>query len=424
MRNLILTAFLILLSRLAPAQSTWFPVPGAPSEPRIEDVSFISPLEGFLEANDTIYKTNDGGNTWSVAGTFFPGYVRSIEFLNSTVGFIGTLQQFPTVAAIFRTTDGGQTWINQNNILPNPPQWGICGIAHRNNQVVAVGSVIAEANVYVSQNAGSSWTHINLDTLASALIDVFIVDSLEWLVCGKSEAASGNKATILRTLDGGITWTRAALSSLINTYCWKIFLQDNGYGYTSIESFTGAAVFKTINNGATWTETVFSGATVIDLGAVAMMNDTLGWLGAQHGPGGYETTDGGTTWIPFPNGNYMNRIVIPDGQNPLCVGTTVFRYGNAVAVPELVAQSREHHLNIYPNPGNGWFTLQMDLKEEGSVAIVVTDMQGVPVHPLLREYYSSGIHKLTIDLTTKSSGIYFVQVSTNRRNFGMKISKK
>ena len=121
--------------------------------------------------------------------------------------------------------------------------------------------------------------------------------SLTWLVTGKSNSGTGQKATILRTTDGGITWTRVALATAVNTYCWKLYFQSNGIGYGSIEDFASAALFKTIDNGITWQEIIATGITQSDVGAVAGINDTTIWLGIQHNVGYLESNNGGASWI-------------------------------------------------------------------------------------------------------------------------------
>ena len=72
----LLTLIIALATSSVFAQLTWLPVPNAPNEVRIEDISFINNTSGFLEANDTIYKTTDAGLTWSMTGSFPPAYVR------------------------------------------------------------------------------------------------------------------------------------------------------------------------------------------------------------------------------------------------------------------------------------------------------------------------------------------------------------
>lgn len=415
----IRSLFILLLVQLnAFAQKSWYPIPGAPAETRIEDISFISDSTGFLEANDTIYKTVDAGSTWTVSGTFFPGYVRSIEFINDTLGFIGTLLQAPTAAGIYRTQDGGQTWASLQSLLPNPPAWGICGIAHYHQSIVAVGSVMTESNVYYSHDAGNTWSQVNLSAFANALIDVFMLDSLTWLVSGKSNTASFQKATILRTDDGGQTWTRVALAGNGNTYCWKIFMQNNGTGYGSIEDFTGVSFFRTLDNGLTWQESILNGFLQSDVGATAVWNDTTVWLGVQHNSGYFESHDAGLNWTYSNAGLNMNRMVIPDGITPLCVGATVYRYGTTTGWSFPVPAGDAHHLEIFPTPASGTFSIRINLSVATPLYIIITDLQGRLIKLLDHSSHPAGPVQFDVSVEGWENGSYVVQVISNQQNFG------
>ncbi|MBK7966230.1 MAG: T9SS type A sorting domain-containing protein [Bacteroidetes bacterium] len=402
------------------SQLTWLPVNNAPTELRIEDVSFINDTTGFLEANDTIYKTTNAGLTWNMSGTFPAAYVRSIEFINDSVGFIGTLQQNPTPAGIFKTEDGGATWTNINSLLTSRPAWGICGIAHYNNSIVAVGSVITESNLYYSHNAGASWTHINLSSLANALIDVYMFDSLTWLVTGKSDTGTGQKATILRTTDGGATWARVALASAPNTYCWKLYFQPNGIGYGSIEDFTSAALFKTVDDGITWQEIIVTGITQSDVGAVAGINDTTIWLGIQHNVGYLESNNGGASWIYMNYGLNMNRMFIPPGGSPICVGSTVYKYGLLSGFLPEATFGDAHEISLYPNPSKDVIHLKIDLSTATPLYIIITDLKGKLIHLLDHSYHPSGEIDYRVDVNDYATGTYVAIVISNQQNFGKK----
>lgn len=62
-------------------------------------------------ANGNLYRSNDGGATWSSVGFSGSGSgsVRDIYFVNDTVGYMSHSTSTP-VGLIFRTIDGGKTW--------------------------------------------------------------------------------------------------------------------------------------------------------------------------------------------------------------------------------------------------------------------------------------------------------------------------
>jgi photosystem II stability/assembly factor-like uncharacterized protein len=411
----------ILFSTSLNAQNSWRIVPNAPWDLRIEDVSFINATTGFLEASDSIYKTNDGGNTWFGVGAFPPGYVRSIEFINDSVGFIGTLDQPTLPAALFKTTDGGTSWININNLLTNPPAHGICGIAHFNNLVIAVGSVISESNVYFSNDAGSTWSYISLASFANCLIDVYILDSLTWMIAGKSNAAPANRACIIRTNDGGLTWNKVASASVAGTYCWKIFMQTNGIGVASVEDFGDASIFKTTDNGNTWTEMNINATGAADIGAISILNDTLVFTGAQHNTGNYYSRDGGLNWSVNFVGSNMNRMVIPDGITPLCVGETVYKWSSSTGLVKHQTPKDSHILNVYPTIVKTTLNVAIELLSSTTVLLTLLNTEGKVVRNIDFAKHQKGKLKFEVSVDDLPSGNYILQLITNEQNFGRKI---
>src|SRR6185436_8233923 len=158
---------------------------------------------------------------------------------------------------------------------------GICGIAHFGNILVAVGTYSQQAWFYRSDDFGASWTIVDLTLLASGLVDCYMVNSDTILISGIAEAANQNKATILKSVDGGATWQRVYLAPAPNSYCWKMFFRPNGLGLASIADGP-PVVARTTDFGTTWiTQTVYT-ATNSALGAIGLLNDTLGWVTDQY----------------------------------------------------------------------------------------------------------------------------------------------
>jgi hypothetical protein len=68
---------------------------------------------------------------------------------------------------------------------------------------------------------------------------------------------------------------------------------------------------------------------------------------------------------------------------------------------------------IYPNPTSGKVKVQYVLKESSSVNIETNDVNGKSVSSTALGIVPSGKHEVEIDLTTESTGIYFVKLKTN-----------
>ncbi len=120
------------------------------------------------------------------------------------------------------------------------------------------------------------------------------------------------KPVVLRTLDGGVTWENMAATTTgfrCGEWGWKIQFIDQQFGFISLENFAGAAILKTTDGGETWTrhDVQDSCGNIInnDLEGIGFINENQGWVGGWGnnftGLMNCYTEDGGLTWISQDN---------------------------------------------------------------------------------------------------------------------------
>jgi photosystem II stability/assembly factor-like uncharacterized protein len=135
--------------------------------------------------------------------------------------------------------------------------------------------------------------------------------------CGASSAeVQASTAIILRTGDGGRTWSRVYEGSRTFELTWKMSWPSATVGYVTVQSYnpdTTASqryVARSVDGGLTWRELpLVDNAAVREFG-VGFVDENRGWVGAV--PNGFETTDGGASWSPVQMGNAVNKVrVIP-----------------------------------------------------------------------------------------------------------------
>ncbi|MEP7263211.1 MAG: T9SS type A sorting domain-containing protein [Bacteroidota bacterium] len=427
MRKIITTLLIIITSFNSYGQ--WTTVPNAPTDQRFDDVTFINDSVGFIAQGFHLFKTIDAGETWSQISTLplfsGGGYVRSIEFINDTVGFYGTLPSTSVPGRLYRTSDGGLTFIQCNIISAG--DGGVCGIAHFGNTIIGGGAFMSSvARFYKSVDAGLNWTSTDMSALMGGFVDCYMFDYNNYLISGISTQATGNRAIILRTSDGGTTWTQVAVCSIAGlSFTWKMFfLPGTGHGFASVEG--NPVIFKTVDYGNTWTEINLGISSATELGAIGALNDTVIWVGSQWFPGMYGTQDGGTTWTAYPAfGENMDRMVMLDPQHLLCVGSTIYKYSDSsVDVPVNPAFLSKHHfVTIHPNPVESDLTIKMQLFQSSYVLLDVIDMNGNYVMRLFSGAMDEGKQEKQFSLKDISKGAYTLLFRSNEEFIPIKLVK-
>jgi photosystem II stability/assembly factor-like uncharacterized protein/pimeloyl-ACP methyl ester carboxylesterase len=309
-----------------------------------DDIAFINENEGwYVNGYGNIYHTKNGGETWEKQvekkGTFF----RCIAFVDSLTGFAGTVgtDYFPNVTdtiPLYGTNDGGKTWTPVT--YSGPYVKGLCAIDIVKEQYInhgktdykihiyGVGRVGSPANMMVSHDGGLTWTSYSMNEDCKMLFDIKMFDKNNGIVCAASdEDIEKSNALILKTSDGGKTWKKVYQSDRPFEGTWKASFPTEKIGYVTIQSYNPdpnvkqQRIAKTTDGGDTWQEIdLVQDATAREFG-IGFIDEHHGFVGTMNS--GYETKDGGLTWLPVNLGMACNKIRIYKDANGKIYGYAI-----------------------------------------------------------------------------------------------------
>lgn len=331
----------------APAPA-WRKLGTEPFRGKQDDISFVSPDLGWYgNGQGKLYRTADGGETWEKVWEQPGTFIRALGFVSAEVGFLGNVGTgyYPGVTdtkPLYVTRDGGRSWtaVEAQGIEAVA---GICGIDILPRQTIyqgetrtthvihAAGRVGGPAAMLRSTDGGETWTTIDLSAFAGMILDVKFFSAEEGFLCAasSSDLAQAN-ALILRTQDGGQTWDPVYRSTRPRENCWKMSWPTREVGYATVQSYaegaTDRVVVKTTDGGKTWSELpLVSDAKAQEFG-VGFVDEQRGWVGTA--VSGFETRDGGKSWAPVEMGRAVNKVrIVGDGARTraFAIGVDVHR---------------------------------------------------------------------------------------------------
>lgn len=232
-------------------------------------IAFVDPQHGFILTSpmrhssgvSTTLATDDGGATWTVAGTgpwLGPLFTASDESM-----LWAGAQQDPSPIEhplLEVSRDGGRTWVDaqlpglvgalggSNRWLVGPPRF----IGQRTG-LVTIASVDPEGNpqtrIFRSTDSGISWTTVT-DRPGEAGADPATLDSDHWIL------PVVNPFGLIATADAGATWGAIQANGLASP--WIDWIDVVHPGHLAALTLTGngdpgpEALFLSTDGGRTW----------------------------------------------------------------------------------------------------------------------------------------------------------------------------
>ena len=293
-------------------------------------ISFPSPSTGFIAGDSTatgtrtgaLYATTSFGLSWTLHPTpcsYTGANAQAISFLNAGQGFLmcgdvpGAGQQ-PKV--FYATQDGGLSWttvsaaeggIATANSLP------MAGYVHSmfflSPETGFIG--LDRGGIYMTRDGGADWQAVFGQPLPTASGQAFSVGFSDqehgWIL-------AGDGPPLYTTADGGLTWQLVYPPLSPST---SISFLSTQFGYAAGWTYDGATVLRTVDGGTTWTAT---GDAPVSLSALEVLgaNEIVALGEAAL----YVSLDGGRTWQlePFAHGWYPAALGMASAERGWVIG--------------------------------------------------------------------------------------------------------
>ncbi len=250
---------------------------------RISDTEALAYGRGgsFPDFDDRMFRTSDGGLTWTDLGEIMPEGVHSL-----VVTAPATVVGADLSGNLFRSTDGGQTW-TQTFASPGPRP-GFLGSTTPVFPDAQTGYFAFGAGYVVKTNdGGASWEQVSSGYGAS-LHDIAMLP-------GGELVAVGEGGTVLAS-SGGPSWTLQPPFTTLDLVAADV---AGPQSMVIVDQVGG--VHRSTDGGATWTA---GGSTPpnLDAGALDFATPTDGWVAGTGAIGGavFHTEDGGDSWTAAP----------------------------------------------------------------------------------------------------------------------------
>ena len=377
--------------------ATWQYRQSSTTDKNILNIDFFDDSTGLIGYGWGLSKTTNGGYDWSVVSTNLP-LIYEMSFIDKQVGC------FIASDSIFRTTDGGVTFTKT---------WSMYGLqvvyVAPNGRVFAGGS---SGRLVVSSDSGATWSYLN-SLVTSNISTIQFLDSLTGYF------VSSNK--IGKTTDGGDSWNVSQFSFPGGLYKFFFFDETEGIGFSETRTYitrdggltwslvlTAPSTIRDLmrdgENGAIMCCLYGRIYTSQDRGLTWQLNEPVTSTHLRI----MTQTPGGTVFI----GGDKGTVIKESPESNVFTGIEDKR----IEIPKSFTLSQN-----YPNPFNPETVIRFSLPEAGYVKGVVYDILGREVATLLKGDMPTGNHQVKFNAKGIASGVYVFRLEAGNYSSAIKM---
>ncbi|MGV3505493.1 MAG: WD40/YVTN/BNR-like repeat-containing protein [Adhaeribacter sp.] len=285
------------LDSVTVSTTIWEPWSQAYTAPgTLEDIHFTTNQTALAVSSSSstgILRTADGGKTWN-STPFLRSDLYQLRFLNATTGLVTVANNYA-----YFTYDGGATFVAEPW---TPPIIGHLSSSDfylvNRNTIYSVGR---SGGIVKTTDGGKTWTRYT---------GIPFINNLKALTCVDENTcyACGDVAKLIKTSDAGKTWQEQEL--LLNNHLNSLYFLDKDLGFTGGQL---GALVRTADGGQTWKliKTKMKASII----RIHFFNRQQGVIVSSAGEVA-RTSDGGLNWQLLCQANYgvndLKKVVIKD----------------------------------------------------------------------------------------------------------------
>jgi len=249
----------------------------SPTTTDLESVFFVDANNGWIAAeNGRILHTSNGGSSWQLQDTpFGTRDLESIFFIDTNRGWaVGDSGH------ILDTSNGGTSWnLQPTGTFTFLDLKSVFFIDANTGWAAGKSGTILKTT-----DGGGQWAKSSTQDILMDFNSIFFVDA------NNGWAVGAGHPRIVRTTDGGVTWTGQSLPPNFEAFLESVFFVDANNGW-AVGQF---AILRTFNGGTTWVSQQFDPST--PLNSVSATSTNNAWAVGDSGRI-FRTTDGGSQWV-------------------------------------------------------------------------------------------------------------------------------
>ena len=272
------------------------------NSPSLRAGCFIDPVNGFLcGSSGALFSTDNAGVTWRALTS---GTSLNLQGIAFTAGGRGVL--CGESGTLLSSANSGLNWASCLDAFTTGKLRGI-SLADE-NVTVAVGDSSGKGMIFRSGDGGRTWS-VRLRRIGVLLEDCCFISPDSGFVVGAS-------SVILRTSDGGMSWSQIASLPVSSSFNGVHFVTPRIGAVVG----GGGAILRTTDAGATWINQTNSayGLPLQDVHfATPSTGLAVGFLGTV-----LRTVNGGSTWSKINAGTTetLNGVAFADSDHAVIVG--------------------------------------------------------------------------------------------------------